>query len=157
MNGEESDEQMTGIIGIHHLGLTVSDVERSARWYEEVLGFEPIGRFGNAAAPRSKIFLRHAGLDVRLGLVEHRTSSKRPFDETESGLDHLAFAVSGRDELERWARRLEALGVPFTPIVASLSIPGAAVLVFRDPDNIQLEFFWRAPLTPAGRPSAERS
>jgi catechol 2,3-dioxygenase-like lactoylglutathione lyase family enzyme len=132
---------MTEIVGIHHLGLTVSNVERSARWYEDVLGFERVGRLGDAGAERQKIFLRHVGLDARLGLVEHRTSSRRPFDETESGLDHLAFAVSSREELESWARRLDELGVRFSPIAASLSIPGAAVIVFRDPDNVQLELF----------------
>lgn len=132
---------MTKVIGIHHLGLTVSDVERSARWYQDVLGFERVGQFGDAGAARQKVFLRHDGLDVRLGLVEHRTSSKRPFDETETGLDHLAFAVPNRDALEAWAHRLDELGVPYSPIAASLSIPGGAVIVFRDPDNVQLELF----------------
>jgi catechol 2,3-dioxygenase-like lactoylglutathione lyase family enzyme len=132
---------MTDIVGIHHVGLTVSDVERSARWYQDVLGFERIGQLGDAGSERQKIFLRHPGINARLGLVEHRTSSKRPFDETESGLDHLAFAVSSRDELEGWARRLEEFGVRFSPITASFSIPGAAVIVFRDPDNVQLELF----------------
>jgi glyoxylase I family protein len=106
-----------------------------------VLGFERIGQLGDARSERQKIFLRHAGLDVRLGLVEHRTSSRRPFDETECGLDHLAFGVSSREVLESWERRFEELGVRFSPIAASLSIPGAAVIVFRDPDNIQLELF----------------
>ena len=129
------------IVGIHHLGLTVSDVERSARWYQDVLGFERVGQLGDADTERRKIFLRHPGLDARLGLVEHRTSSKRPFDETESGLDHLAFAVPSRTELEHWARRLDDLGVPFSPIADSFSIPGASVIVFRDPDNVQLELF----------------
>jgi glyoxylase I family protein len=133
---------MGEIVGIHHLGLTVSDVERSARWYQDVLGFERVGQLGDAAAERRKIFLRHAGLDARLGLVEHEKSSKRPFDETETGLDHLAFAVPTREELERWAGRLDGLGVPFSPIADSFSIPGAAVIVFRDPDNVQLELFF---------------
>lgn len=131
----------TEIAGIHHLGMTVSDVERSARWYEEVLGFERTGALGDSSAERQKIFLRHPGVGARLGLVQHRSSSKRPFDETECGLDHLAFAVSSREELEAWATRLDRLGVPFSPIADSLSIPGAAVLVFRDPDNVQLEMF----------------
>jgi glyoxylase I family protein len=76
-----------------------------------------------------------------LGLVEHGASSKRPFDETEAGLDHLAFEVPTRDDLEWWASRLLELGVTCSPIAPSNSIPGAAVLVFRDPDNIQLELF----------------
>ena len=129
------------ITGIHHLGLTVSDVQRSARWYEEVLGFARVGSHGDATTERRKVFLRHAGFDIRLGLVEHDRSSKHPFDETLTGLDHLAFAVPTHDDLERWASRLQELGVTCSPIAASHSIPGAAVLVFRDPDNIQLELF----------------
>lgn len=137
------------IVGIHHLGLTVSDVERSARWYEDVLGFARVDSLGDATTERRKVFLRHAGFDIRLGLVEHRSSSKDRFDETETGLDHLAFEVPTRDDLERWASRLQELGVAFSPIAASHSIPGAAVLVFRDPDNIQLELF-TDPTKPPG-------
>jgi glyoxylase I family protein len=134
------------IVGVHHLGLTVSDVERSARWYEAVLGFDRIGSFGDAGAPRHKVFLRHPGFAIRLGLVEHRSAlpGARPvdrFDETRTGLDHLAFEVPTDQELVAWADRLRGLGIPFSPISASHSIPGAAVLVFRDPDNIQLELF----------------
>jgi glyoxylase I family protein len=132
---------VTEIAGIHHLGLTVSDVERSANWYEQILGFERVGQFGDPDSERQKIFLRHAGLDARFGLVQHRSSSKRQFDETESGLDHLAFRVRNRQELEAWAHRLEEVGVPFSPVADSWSIPGAAVIVFRDPDHIQLELF----------------
>ena len=33
-----------GIAGIDHIGLTVADVDRSARWYEDVLGFTTVGR-----------------------------------------------------------------------------------------------------------------
>lgn len=134
------------IVGVHHLGLTVSDAERSARWYEAVLGFDRVGGFGDAAAPRRKVFLRHPGFDIRLGLVEHHgpfgaAPSKDRFDETRAGLDHLAFEVPGHEELVEWAGRLRSLGIPFSPIAASHSIPGAAVIVFRDPDNIQLELF----------------
>jgi glyoxylase I family protein len=132
---------MSDIVGIHHFGLTVSDVERSARWYIDVLGFEEVGQFRSAAGERHKIFLRHPGLSVRLGLVEHETSSKRAFDETDVGLDHLAFAVPSRAALEEWAVGLAQAGVDCSPIADSFSIPGAAVIVFRDPDNIQLELF----------------
>ena len=93
------------IVGIHHLGLTVSDVERSADWYESVLGFGRIGSLGDATTERRKIFLGHPGFDIRIGLVEHNTSSKAPFDETETGLDHLSFEVVD-------TRRARTLGRP---------------------------------------------
>lgn len=134
---------VTAIVGVHHLGLTVSDAERSARWYEAVLGFDRVGGFGDAAAERRKVFLRHPGFAIRLGLVEHRRSSpsQQRFEETRAGLDHLAFEVPSHDDLVAWAQRLKSLGIPFSPVAASHSIPGAAVIVFRDPDNIQLELF----------------
>jgi glyoxylase I family protein len=132
---------VTTLGGVHHLGLTVTDVERSARWYVEVLGFHEAGRLGSPGDERRKVFLRNAGVPVRLGLVEHHAGSRARFDETAAGLDHLSFAVSNRSELERWRVRLGELGVHHSPISEARSVPGALVLVFRDPDGIQLELF----------------
>jgi glyoxylase I family protein len=66
-------------------------------------------------------------------MLEHRASSGQPFDETRTGLDHLAFEVPTRDDLEEWIHRLDERGVTFSPIAASHSIPGAEVVVLRDP------------------------
>ncbi len=129
------------ITGMHHLGLTVRDVEASTTWYEEVLGFERTGEFEASDGARRKVFLRHDGLRIRLGLTQHRHGSQDPFDETRTGLDHLAFSVADRDELEAWAKQLSDADVIHSAIAAANSIPGAAVLVLRDPDNIQLELF----------------
>jgi glyoxylase I family protein len=135
----ESDD--LSLEAVHHLGLTVSDVERSARWYARVLGFEEVGRLGDDRSERRKVFLRHPRLAIRLGLVRHRSSSRQRFDETVTGLDHLSFAVADRAALERWCERLDRCGVTHSPIAAANSVPGAAVVVLRDPDNIQLELF----------------
>lgn len=126
---------------IHHLGLTVSNVEASAAWYVEVLGFRRVGEFESTDGARRKVFLRHDGLRARLGLTEHRGGSRDRFDETRVGLDHLAFAVADRAALDAWTTRLEAAGVAHSPVARANSIPDAEVLVFRDPDNIQLELF----------------
>jgi glyoxylase I family protein len=138
------------ITDIHHFGLTVSDVEASSHWYEDVLGFRRVGDFAAPGGERRKIFLVHDGLRARLGLCQHRSSAGRPFDETHIGLDHLAFAVRDRAELEVWVGRLAEHGVEFSPIADANSIPGASVIVLRDPDNIQLELFAdpAAPATP---------
>jgi glyoxylase I family protein len=129
------------ISGIHHVGLTVRDVEASAAWYENVLGFRRVGTFESPDGARRKVFLRHDGLTTRLGLTQHRHAGHHRFDETRTGLDHLAFTVADRQELNAWAQRLADAAVPHSPIAAANSIPGAAVLVLRDPDNIQLELF----------------
>jgi glyoxylase I family protein len=129
------------IIGIHHLGLTVRDVEASAAWYERVLGFERAGQFESPDGARRKVFLRHRGFGVRLGLTQHGGGTDDVFDETRVGLDHLSFAVTDGQELDVWAGRLSAAAVTHSPIAPANSIPGALVLVLRDPDNIQLELF----------------
>jgi glyoxylase I family protein len=126
---------------IHHLGLTVRDVDASAAWYVDVLGFRRVGEFESPDGARRKVFLRHDGLRARLGLTQHRDGSQDLFDETRVGLDHVAFAVADRAELDAWAARLAAAAVVHSPVTAANSIPGAAVLVLRDPDHIQLELF----------------
>jgi glyoxylase I family protein len=130
------------IRGIHHFGLTVRDVDASAAWYETVLAFRRVGEFEAPDGTRRKVFLRHDGFDVRLGLTQHRSGDQAPFDETRVGLDHLAFAVGSREELDAWTGRLAAARVTHAPVAPANSIPDAAVLVFRDPDNIQLELFF---------------
>jgi catechol 2,3-dioxygenase-like lactoylglutathione lyase family enzyme len=60
------------------------------------------------------------------------------FDEFRIGLDHIAFGCASREELESWSARLDALGIEHGEI---LDRSYGAGLAFRDPDNIQLEFF----------------
>jgi len=127
------------IISLHHLGLTVRDAEASAAWYERVLGFRRSDAFEAPDGARRKVFLLHDGLGIRLGLTQHAAGDGGPFDETRTGLDHLAFGVASRAELDGWAGRLDELGVPRSALAPANTMPGAAVLVFRDPDNIQLE------------------
>jgi glyoxylase I family protein len=129
------------INGIHHLGLTVRDVEVSSAWYVDVLGFRRLDGFDSPDGARRKVFLRHDGLRIRLGLTQHRGGGQEAFDETRVGLDHLAFSVADRDQLGDWEARLASAGVIHSSIATANSIRDAAVLVFRDPDNIQLELF----------------
>jgi hypothetical protein len=60
------------------------------------------------------------------------------FAEARVGLDHIGWQVPNRDELSEWERKLDELGIAHSPITDA---PYGTVLVFRDPDNIQLEFF----------------
>src|SRR5262245_3385983 len=99
------------LTGIHHIGLTVRDADTSAAWYQQVLGFHPVGDYVAPDGVRRKVFLRHDGLSARLGLTEHRDGASDPFDETRVGLDHLAFAVGDRAALEAWAAKLDLAGV----------------------------------------------
>jgi catechol-2,3-dioxygenase len=60
------------------------------------------------------------------------------FDERRPGLDHVAFGVGDRADLEKWARRLDELDVAHGGVVDAHYGSG---LSFRDPDGIALELF----------------
>lgn len=127
------------IVGLHHIGLTVTDAERSAEWYERILGFTRVGGHEEPGG-RKKVFLAHPGLSLRLGLVQHADADAKPFNETATGLDHLAFTVSA-DVLADWTTTFQTAGITYSPVAPSAGVPGATLVVFRDPDNIQLEVF----------------
>jgi catechol 2,3-dioxygenase-like lactoylglutathione lyase family enzyme len=127
---------------ISHLDLSVSDAERSAAWYVETLGLQRLSRgdLGN----RIMIVLRHRPTGLVIGLNQHKEPQADLFDERRPGLDHVGFSVVERAELDAWEARLTELGVTHSPVTDSASGSGTA-LVFRDPDNIQLEFWWTDP------------
>ena len=126
-----------GFLGIGHLDLSVSDVEASAAWYEQVLGLRRLRRVD--FPQRAMIVLRHDASGLVVGLNQHQGFPGEPFDERRAGLDHVGFAVGRRQDLDVWQGRLAALGVEHSP-VADTEVGSA--LVFRDPDHIQLELWW---------------
>jgi len=133
---------MPQFTGISHLDLTVSDVERSAQWYSDVFGLKKLG--GATLDNRSTVVLVHPETGLVVGLVQHHEPVGDAFDERHAGLDHVGFAVSERAELDQWEARFTELGVEHSPVTDSPSGLGTA-LVFRDPDNIQLEMWWTQP------------
>ena len=133
---------MPEFAGVSHLDLSVSDVESSARWYCDVLGLRRLRRAD--LDNRIMIVLRHDDTGLIIGLNQHREPSADRFDERRPGLDHVGFTVAERGALDAWQARLAELGVEHSPVQDSPSGSGAA-LVFRDPDNIQLEFWWSRP------------
>ena len=74
-----------------------------------------------------------------LGLHQHGTAApSEAFSEFRVGLDHVAFGCADREELEKWALRLDELGVARGRIKDAAYGSGVS---FRDPDGIALEFF----------------
>jgi len=135
---------MPALTGVHHIALTVTDVERSVPWYERVLGFTPSGSADEGEQGLRKVFLR--GFGVTLTLVQHPAAERAAFDESRPGLDHLTFSVADEDALRFWTERLTEHGVTFSPITEEISAPGTSVISLRDPDGIQL-VLWAPPAT----------
>lgn len=127
---------MPTIAGAHHLALTVRDADRSALWYTDLLGMKVVMQADDEAV-RFRVLL-HPDSGLLMGVRQYPGREEGAFDEFRTGLDHLAFGVSSRAELEGWEAKLGEAGVPFTPITDT---PIGSVIAFRDPDNIQLEFW----------------
>jgi len=124
--------------GFHHVAINVSDVERSVQWYGDVLGFAPLFPYDTDDFDRR--IIRHPGGAV-LGLTRHKhPDADDAFSERRPGLDHLAFAVENEATLNDLAGRLDAKGVEHSGVKVTPAT-GSALIAFRDPDNIQLEFY----------------
>ena len=131
---------------LHHLALTVTDVDASVRWYEDV--FEIKHRMDAPHEGGLGKVLADDTWQLMIVLHHHETSHGEVFAETVTGLDHAGFVVPGRADLEAWQTHLQAHGVARTdhadkPLTQAPIADEAygSVLVFRDPDNIQLEIF----------------
>lgn len=126
---------MATITGAHHIALTVTDVERSVQWYQDLLGMQVVMQ-GDDDTVHFRVLAHPSGWLI--GLRQYPGKEGGAFDEFRTGLDHVAFTVSSRNELDACAAELAERGVPFSPIAET---PIGMVIVFRDPDNIQLEFW----------------
>jgi glyoxylase I family protein len=137
---------------IHHLRLTVTDVQRSREFYTGLLGFQvavespppddPAAEavfgvlFGGVVMIRGNLIM---GLRPMAPDGDH-------FDPDRVGLDHLSFGVPSRADLEQAAALFDEHGV-IHGVITPLPSFGIDVLSFEDPDGIQLEL--TAPAAPA--------
>jgi glyoxylase I family protein len=131
---------------IHHVALTVTDIDTSVSWYENVFGIRyrrDVPHEGGTGK-----LLADDNRELMIVLHRHDSNDGSLFAETSAGLDHTGFLVPTRADLQAWQAHLEAHGVtrcataskPLTQSPITDEDYGS-VLVFRDPDNIQLEFF----------------
>jgi glyoxylase I family protein len=136
---------MPTLSGVHHIALTVTDVERSIPWYERVLGFTMVGKQDEDSFGVRKAFLRGPGEGFALTLVQHPYAAGSVFDEKRPGLDHVSFSVPDETCLTEWTDRLNEHGVTFSPISEEHSSPGTTVVALRDPDGIQIVLWAEKP------------
>ena len=127
--------------GINHTAITVTDLDRSRAWYQEVFGMTALMEDTHPDGTGYFVLLGNPTLSVLVGLHAHPANQGEPFAESRTGLDHVGFTVADRAELEAWEARLTDLGVPHSPVNDQ---PAYSVVVFRDPDNVQLEFICMA-------------
>ena len=129
---------------VHHLRLTVTDIQRSRQFYTSLLGFQvavesPADDDPSAAEVFKILF---GGIVMIRGNLLMGLQPMAPpgdhFDPDRVGLDHLSFGVPSRGDLEQAMRLFDEQGVPHGEIT-TLGGFGIDVLPFEDPDGVQLE------------------
>src|SRR3954447_7616604 len=135
------DEDMPLLNGTVTVILTVRHLVTSAAWYRALLAAVEVGRYAEPDGYLAQVVLREPITGLSLCLVQHRDGLEQRFDERRVGLDHIEFTVPSRESLDEWATRLDHLGIPHSGVKAP-SYTSNAMITFRDPDNIQLEFFF---------------
>jgi glyoxylase I family protein len=136
--------EQIGLGNIHHIRLTVTDIERSRKFYTDLLGFNVAAEAPESEDPKSdpSYPVLWGGCVMSRGnyLLGLRPVAAKgdQFDENRVGLDHRIFSVESRAALNEAIRMLDERGVPRGEL-RELTSFGICVVPFRDPDNIQLE------------------
>ena len=120
----------SAVKAIGEVALRVNNLERMKRFYQEVLGFEVLGEFPNAAL--LKIAAGYAGHTQVLGLFDRSVS----VDQERTTVDHIAFTI-GLPDYDSERQRLETLGLNVE--VKEHEWVNWRSLYFHDPEGNQVE------------------
>jgi glyoxylase I family protein len=125
-------------MGIHHLDLVVSTLERSVSFYRELL--EPLGysRVGGIVGERGEDVRYVSGRGASIGIREAKVAGE--YDRYRVGVHHVAFEAPSRDAVDERHRWAVERGVRIeSPPKEYDYMPGYYAFFFYDPDGIKLE------------------
>ena len=117
--------------GLHHTALLSSDVERTVKFYQEVLGFPLTEIVENRDYQGSNHFFFDIGNGNLLAFFDFPGLDLGPYAEVLGGLHHLAISVEPA-QWERLKHNLDEAGVEY------LEESGTSIY-FRDPDGARVE------------------
>lgn len=129
------------IVKVLHVGISVSDMERSLKWYKEVLGFGELLKDDYVPPLGARIcFIRGCG-GYEIELFQYDQPKEIPSDRLTPNSDlqtigtkHAAFET---DDMPALKAHFVACGVD---IAHEVTMDGEAVMFIRDPDGVLLEF-----------------
>lgn len=122
---------------IGHIHLKVGDLERSLKFYHDLLGFEITMRYGDQA-----VFISAGGYHHHIGLNTWNSKDAPPAGKTGVGLYHTAILYPTRKDLATILKRIQE---------GDYKLSGAAdhgvseALYLDDPDGNGVELYWDRP------------
>ncbi len=131
------DYKLPDEVRIGHIHLKVSDIERSLAFYQGILGFELIAKYGDSAA-----FISAGGYHHHIALNTWNSKGMPKASKRGVGLFHTAILYPNRKELARAYKRLIENSWPLTG-VADHGVSEA--LYLDDPDGNGVELYCDRP------------
>ena len=123
---------------IGHIHLKVADLERSLKFYRDLLGFEVQQYFGNSAA-----FISAGGYHHHIGLNTWHSKNAGPAPVNSAGLFHTAILYPTRKDLAVILKRLVSNHYPLT---GSADHGVSEAIYLDDPDKNGVELYWDKPI-----------
>ena len=124
-------------VRIGHVHLTVGDLERSLKFYRDILGFEVTTKYGDSA-----VFLSAGGYHHHIGLNTWAGKGAKPAPKGHAGLYHFAILYPNRKEL---AKALKQLLDADYPIDGASDHGVSEAIYLHDPDGNGLELYCDRP------------
>lgn len=132
-----SDYTVPAQTRIGHVHLKVSDLDRSLKFYKDLLGFELVTMYGDQAA-----FISAGGYHHHIGLNTWHSKGMPPAPVRAAGLYHTAIVYPTRRDLAVILKRLIDAKYPLT----GASDHGVSeALYLNDPDQNGVELYWDRP------------
>ena len=122
---------------IGHSHLKVSDIDKALAFYQGILGFQIMQRYGEDA-----VFLSAGGYHHHIGLNTWYSKDMPPASQRGVGLFHTAILYATRKELAGALKRLVEADYPLTG-AADHGVSQAIYL--DDPDGNGVELYWDRP------------
>jgi catechol 2,3-dioxygenase-like lactoylglutathione lyase family enzyme len=117
--------------GLHHFAVVCADVERTVRFYQELLEFPLTDIFENRDYPGSNHFFFDIGNGNLLAFFDFPGLDVGPYAEVLGGLHHIAISVTP-DHWKHLRAKLDDAGVEY-------QVESTVSIYFRDPDGARLE------------------
>jgi catechol 2,3-dioxygenase len=122
---------------IGHIHLKVSDIERSLKFYRDLLGFEVQQYYGSGA-----VFISAGGYHHHIGLNTWHSKNAGPAPVKSAGLYHTAILYPTKKDLAVIVKRLMDANYPLT----GASDHGVSLAIYlNDPDENGVELYWDKP------------
>ncbi len=128
--------------GINHLAMVTNDMEKTVRFYRDVMGFPLVAAIGgNPNGLRARHYFFETGPNSTIAFFEWEGAEDfhKPAGLEAAGriqFDHVSFDVETEDTLLELQTRLAAAGVGVTPVIDHKIIHS---IYFTDPNGIALE------------------